>query len=77
MYIYSNLNAMLQFQSMTYQKVSKPFVVYLYNFIVDVFIFLLLSFLIYENDLDHIIYDDTTNCTIQINNMLDYSLKAI
>jgi hypothetical protein len=33
--------------------------------------------LIYENDLDHIIYDDTTNCTIQINHMLDYSPKII
>jgi len=73
MYIYSNLNAMLQFQSMTYQQVWKPFVIYLYN----VFVFLLISCLIYENDLDHIIYDDTTNCTVQINNMLDYNPKII
>jgi len=29
----------------------------------------------YENDLDHIICDDTTNCTIQINKMLDYMLR--
>jgi len=35
------------------------------------------NFLIYENDLDHIIYDDTTNCTIQINNMLDDNPKTI
>jgi hypothetical protein len=75
--MYSNLNAMFQLQSMTYQKVWKPFVIYLYSFVVDVFISLLISFLIYENDLDHIRYDHTTNCTIQINNMLDYSPKTI
>jgi hypothetical protein len=77
MHIYSNLNAMLQFQSMTYQKVWKPFVVYLYSFLVDVFVSILISLLIYENDLDHIIYDDTTNYTIQINHKLDYSPKII
>ncbi len=66
-----------QFQSMTYQKVFIPFVIYLYNFFVDVFVSLLISLLIYENDLDHIIYDDTTNYTIQINNMLNYSPKII
>jgi len=74
MYIYSNLDAMLQFQSMTYQKVWKPFVVYLYSFVV--FISLLISLLIYENDLDQIISYDTT-FTIQINHMLDYSPKTI
>jgi len=77
MYIYSNFNAMLQFQSMTYQKVFKPFVIYLYSFLVDVFVSLLISLLIYENDLNHIIYDDTTNYTIQINHMLNYSPKII
>jgi hypothetical protein len=77
MYIYSNLNAMFQFQSMTYQKVSKPFIVYFYSFVVDIFVSLLISIFIYENDLDHIIYHDTTNCKIQINNMLNYSLKII
>jgi hypothetical protein len=77
MYIYSNLNAMFQFQSMTYQKVFKPFVVYLYSFLVDVFVSLLISLLIYENDLNHNIYDDTTNYTIQINHMLNYSPKII
>jgi len=44
MYIYSNLNAMIQFQSMTYQKVWKPFVVYLYSFVINVFVFVLISF---------------------------------
>jgi hypothetical protein len=58
-------------------KVWKPFVIYLYCFVVNIFVSLLISFLIYENDLDHIIYDDTTNCTIQINNMLDDNLKTI
>jgi hypothetical protein len=66
MYIYSNLNTMFQLQSMTYQKLWKPFVV-------DVFI----SVFIYENYLDHIIYDDNTNYTIQINNMLHYNPKTI
>jgi hypothetical protein len=64
---------MLQFQFMTYQKVWKPFVVYLYSFVVNVFVSSLISFFIYENDLGHIIYDDTINYTVQINNMLDYS----
>jgi hypothetical protein len=77
MYIYSNLNVMLQSQSMTCQKVWKPFVIYLYSFVVDIFVSILISFLIYENDLDHIIYDETTNCIVQINNMLDYSPKII
>jgi len=77
MYIYSKLNAMLQFQSMTYQKVWKPFAIYLYSFVVDIFVSILIPFFIYENDLDHIIYDDTTNYIIQINNMLDYSPKII
>jgi hypothetical protein len=62
---------------MNYQKVWKPFVVYLYNFVVDIFISLIISFLIYENDLAHVRYDDTTNCTMQINNMLDYNPKTI
>jgi hypothetical protein len=35
-------------------KGLKPFVVYLYSFVVDAFISLLISFLIYENNLDHI-----------------------
>jgi len=77
MYIYSNLNAMLQFQSMTYQMVWKHVVIYLYNFVINVFIYILISFFIYKNDLDHIIYDDTTNYIVQINNMLDYSPKTI
>jgi hypothetical protein len=77
MYIYFNLHAMLQFQSMTYQKVWKPFVVYLYSFVIDISISLLISFWIYENDSDHVKYDHTTNCRMQINNMLDYNLKTI
>jgi hypothetical protein len=77
MYIYSNLNAMFQFQSMTYQKVWKPFVIYFYSFFVNIFVFHLISLLIYEKNLDHIIYDNTTNYTIQTNNMLDYSAKII
>jgi hypothetical protein len=55
----------------------KTFCLLLIFFRVDIFVSLLISLLIYENDLDHIIYDDTTNYTIQINNMLDYSLKII
>jgi hypothetical protein len=68
---------MLQLQSMTYQKVWKPFVVYLYSFVIDIFISLLISFLIYENDLDHIRSDDTTNYRMQMNYMLNYSPKII
>jgi hypothetical protein len=36
---------------MTYQKIWKPFGVYLYSFVINVSISLLISFLIYKNDL--------------------------
>jgi hypothetical protein len=55
----------------------KPSVIYLYSFVIHIFVSLLISFFICENDLDHIRYDDTTNFTMQINNMLDYSSKTI
>jgi len=68
-------NALISIHDLS--KGLKTFCHLLYNFFVDVFISLLISLLIYENDLDHIIYDDTTNCTIQINHMLDYNPKII